>query len=160
MNKVEPGTILCVNADFSVKEIIYWSRIDAALQGYKNPLDISFSDAVDGLENRLKTALSEQMLADVPLGAFLSGGVDSSAVVALMQSISNKPIKTFSIGFHEKPFDEAPYAKAVAEHLGTDHTELYVSAKQALDVIPKLPEIYDEPFADSYHKCRLSWLVS
>lgn len=147
--KLEPGKIVKITNDLNSEEITYWSSIDVALKGYENPLDISFTEAVDTLERQLKQTLSDQMLADVPLGAFLSGGVDSSAVVALMQSISTKPIKTFSIGFHEKKYDEAPYAKSVANHLKTDHTELYVTARQALDVIPKLADIYDEPFADS-----------
>lgn len=149
LKKLEPGSYLVVNSDLTVDQQVYWSAIDVALEAKKNPLNISFLDAANQLEEKLKHTLSEQMLSDVPLGAFLSGGVDSSTIVALMQSLSNKPIKTFSIGFKEKAYDESAFAKAVADHLGTDHTQLLVSDNDAMAVIPKLSSMYDEPFADS-----------
>lgn len=127
----------------------YWSGAAVAEAGVANPLELSDDEALDALEERLETAIGRQMIADVPLGAFLSGGVDSSAVVALMQKLSSRPVKTFTIGFHEPSFNEAEHAKAVARHLGTEHTELYVTPDEARAVIPRLPQIYDEPFADS-----------
>jgi asparagine synthase (glutamine-hydrolysing) len=110
---------------------------------------MSMDEATDALEAELGAAVRRQMISDVPLGAFLSGGIDSSTIVALMQAGSSRRVSTFSIGFHEAPYDEAPHAKAVAAHLGTDHTELYVSLDDARTVVPQLASIYSEPFADA-----------
>lgn len=150
IHKVPPGTILTLsrqNPDPVVTR--YWSVEQAAAQGAANRFAGTSTQAVDALEALLKDAVAQQMVADVPLGAFLSGGVDSSTIVALMQAQSVRPVKTFSIGFHEQAYNEAEHAKAVAGHLGTDHSDLYVTAQQAMDVIPRLPSLYDEPFADS-----------
>ncbi len=136
----------------------YWSAYEVAESGQKTPFTGSEPEAVDELEYFLKQSIGGQMIADVPLGAFLSGGVDSSTVVALMQAQSSRPVKTFTIGFHEHGYNEAGYAHAVAEKLGTEHTELYVSPEQAMAVIPQLPQIYDEPFSDSSQ--IPTWLVS
>jgi len=129
--------------------IAYWSLKEMADRGQVDPFSGSDEEALALLEGQLGDAIAGQQLADVPLGAFLSGGIDSSVVTALMQARSEKPIKTFTIGFDESGYNEAEHAKAVAKHLGTEHTELYVSARDALDVIPRLPSLYDEPFADS-----------
>lgn len=127
----------------------YWSMEVAVAKGIDNPFVGSDEQAMNALDSQLKQSIRLQMIADVPLGAFLSGGVDSSAVVALMQSQASRPVKTFSIGFDEVGYNEADYAKAVAKHLGTDHTELYLSYDEAMAVIPLLGNMYDEPFADS-----------
>lgn len=148
--KVPPGTILTLSRQNpTLVESRYWSVEQVAAEGVANRFVGSAFQAVDALEALLKDAVAQQMMADVPLGAFLSGGVDSSTIVALMQAQSARPVKTFSIGFNEQDYNEAEYAKAVGSHLGTDHTELYVTAQQAMDVIPRLPRLYDEPFADS-----------
>jgi asparagine synthase (glutamine-hydrolysing) len=127
----------------------YWQAKDAAENGLKAPLILSDDQAIKSLDVLLRETIKEQMISDVPLGAFLSGGIDSSTVAAIMQQESKRAVKTFSIGFHEQGYNEANHAKAVAAHLGTEHTEMYVTANQAMDVIPKLPTLYDEPFADS-----------
>lgn len=128
---------------------LYWSAEEAVRRGLEKPFEGSEQEAIISLDALLRDAVKMRMVADVPLGAFLSGGVDSSTIVALMQLQSQRPVKTFSIGFHDEAYNEAKYAAAVARHLGTDHTELYVSAKEAIEVIPHLPKFYDEPFSDS-----------
>ncbi len=150
VHKLQPGTVATWRSPQQPPQITeYWSAMQAMLDGHAQPLAIDATESVERLDALLRSAVSQQMMADVPLGAFLSGGIDSSTVVALMQAQSTRPIQTFSIGFHEEGYDEAQHAKAVARHLGTDHTELYVTAQQALDVVPQLPQMYDEPIADS-----------
>jgi asparagine synthase (glutamine-hydrolysing) len=151
--KLPPGTIFQLSAEHgrgsSHEPKAYWSLREVAVQGLTDPFDGTDKDAIDELEARLREAVSLQSVADVPLGAFLSGGVDSTTVVALMQARSSRPVKTFTIGFREWGYNEAEHANAVAQHLGTEHTELYVTAREALEVIPRLPTLYDEPFGDS-----------
>ena len=148
--KLEPGSILSVSLSQPDPKITkYWDAIEGAAAAKSKSFTGTPQQAVDELEILTNDAISKQMVADVPLGAFLSGGIDSSTIVALMQSQSSRPVKTFTIGFNEVGYNEAVHAKAVAKHLGTDHTELYVSPTQAIEVIPKLPGLYCEPFADS-----------
>jgi len=150
VHKLLPGKILTVSQNVPEPLVhTYWSASKAAEEGALRKFSGSAEQAVDALDTLLTDAVRQQVVADVPLGAFLSGGIDSSTVVALMQAQASRPVKTFSIGFHETAYNEAKHAKAVAKHLGTDHTEMYVSAEQALAVIPRLPTLYDEPFADS-----------
>lgn len=155
VRKLAPGTWLKVDGSMSaIAELPipspYWSLTEVATYGQTQQLtELNDKTAVDALENVLTEAIGSQMMSDVPIGAFLSGGIDSSLVVSIMQKISAAPVKTFSIGFSDDQFNEAQFARAVAQHLGTDHSELYVSSAEALAVIPSLPEIYDEPFADS-----------
>lgn len=150
IQKLAPGCILEFSSQSSGPSVLrYWSALDVAERGIATPLDDGEREIIEQLHQELKTAVGLRMISDVPLGAFLSGGIDSSLVVALMQAQSSRPVKTFTIGFHESGYNEATHAKAVAEHLGTDHTELYLTAQDALDVVPQLPSMYDEPFADS-----------
>jgi len=150
IKKLLPGHFLCLKSPFDPPESQpYWSLGNMIQIGSDKPFNGSEDGAVDELEMRLKETVKSRMVSDVPLGAFLSGGIDSSTIVALMQSQSERSVNTFTIGFQEDEFNEAVYAKKIANHLGTNHTELYVSPQEALDVIPKLPEMYDEPFADS-----------
>lgn len=150
IRKLRPGRWLAVTRSGNCTEGAYWDVVEVAKRE-RADADQSVTDALatDRLEVVLGAAVRGQMLADVPLGAFLSGGVDSSTIVALMTRHSAQRVRTFAIGFSEPGYDEAEHAKAVARHLGTDHTELYVSGNDALAVVPRLPLIYDEPFADS-----------
>lgn len=147
--KLKPGTILTITKDRKCKEEIFWSVNDSISESKIGLSNISDELILDEFHSLFKESVKNQMLSDVPLGAFLSGGIDSSLIVALMQEQSNNPVKTFTIGFDEKGYNEADFAKKVANHLGTDHTEMYVSPKDVIDVIPDLPTIYDEPFSDT-----------
>ncbi len=152
IKKLKPGFILTIdisNSNLSLDLTCYWDVKEIFLKGLDNPWNRSEDEAIEQLEELLKDSIELRLIADVPLGAFLSGGIDSSTVTAIMQSISNSSVKTFSIGFKEQSYDEAPMAKAVAQHLGTDHTELYVTEKDAQALVPTICHLWDEPFADS-----------
>ena len=153
IRKLLPGTLLRIPTGLRPAELPdpepYWSAAKAVEAGLRHPFEGTDEEAVEALDRLLRTTLGDKMISDVPLGAFLSGGYDSSLIVALMQELSDRPVKTFSIGFHEETYNEAQHAAAVARHLQTDHTELYVTPEEAMAVIPELPRLYDEPFADS-----------
>ncbi len=148
--KLEPGSILTIKAPFKEYETdTYWSMSEAATKGAQNPFRGSEEEAAKELERLLKEAISGQMVADVPVGAFLSSGIDSTTIVALMQSLNSQPVRTFTIGVEDPQYNEAQVAKQIAAHLGTRHTEMYISEEDAKRVIPRLAYIYGEPFADS-----------
>ena len=148
--KLEPGQIIKIHSKSKqVQKNSFWSIEEVYKNGNMNKFTGTSKEAVDKLEHLLSSAVSSQMQSDVPLGAFLSGGIDSSTIVALMQSFSNSKVNTFTIGFTSKEYDEAKHAAKVAKYLGTDHYDKYVTDSDALNVIPNLPNIYDEPFADS-----------
>ena len=151
LRKLEPAGLLSVSSRRPGAQPVvrYWSHERAAARAVADPFRGTAAEAVDELHSLLSDSVKLRMQSDVPLGAFLSGGVDSSTVVALMQAQSTAPVRTFTIGFREASHDEAVHARAVARHLGTDHRELYVTPREALEVIPRLPSLYDEPFADS-----------
>ena len=150
--KLQPGKILTLRVENMVNRLIkidsYWSLTDFVRQGMDNPIQNDIQ-AISILDSTLREAVALQAVADVPLGAFLSGGVDSSTIVALMQTQSDRPVQTFTVGFDVAGFDESSYAAAVARHLGTDHHEIRVTADHAQSVIPLLPTLYDEPFSDN-----------
>ncbi len=146
-NKPEAFTPSC-DSDTGIRPRRYWNAYAVSRGIQEQRLAFSAEDATNELERLLSNSISQQMIADVPVGAFLSGGIDSSLIVALMQQQHRSAVKTFTIGFAEEEYDEAPYARAIAAHLGTDHTEMYVTAAEAMSVIPQLPCMYDEPLAD------------
>ncbi len=149
--KLLSGTLLVIWADQGdiPRPVPYWSVPDVARRGMQEAFGGTDPEAVVELEERLAQSVALQQVSDVPLGAFLSGGIDSSTVVALMQAKASRPVHTFTIGFDNHQYNEAVHARAVAKHLGTQHTELYVTPEQTLAIIPRLPVSYDEPFADS-----------
>jgi asparagine synthase (glutamine-hydrolysing) len=152
VRKVEPGRIVSARiqgSHISLSEATYWNPLEAFEAAVRADFVGSAEDAVASIDQALRDAIAHQMVADVPVGAFLSGGIDSSLVVALMQQLSTRPVRTFSIGFSEEAFNEAPFARKIAAHLGTHHTELMVTPQETIDVIPLIPRIYDEPFGDS-----------
>jgi asparagine synthase (glutamine-hydrolysing) len=152
VRKVAPGGIVSARVEgprIAATESSYWSALESYESASQSTPAGSADDALASIDQALRTAIGRQMVADVPVGAFLSGGIDSSLIVALMQQLNTQPVRTFSIGFSEDAFNEAPFARNIAAHLGTQHTELMVTPRETVDVIPLLPRMYDEPFGDS-----------
>lgn len=149
LHTLAPGSILTVGAGGRERLERYWHPAEVARRAALEPFEGSQEEAAEQFEEVLTEAVRLRMIADVPLGAFLSGGLDSSLVVALMQKLCSQPVRTFTIGFAERAYDESAHAEAIARHLGTDHTTMVVTEREALEVVPRLPEIFDEPFADS-----------
>ncbi len=149
IEKLLPGTIVSIGPEGNASTAAFWSMAEIRDTNKKSPFRGSDDEAADELDRLIRESVNLRMVSDVPIGAFLSGGIDSSTVVAAMQALSDRPVKTFTIGFEEAAFNEAEGAKRIAGHLGTDHTELYVSPAEARDIIPRLADLYDEPFADS-----------
>ena len=147
--KVQPGEILKIDqATLSISKDKFWDLKKEYIDAKNNKFD-SYDEGLAFVKASLMSAIGRQMISDVPLGAFLSGGIDSSLIVSMMQSQSQRPVKTFTIGFDDKAYDESPHAEKIARHLGTDHTKVILQARDAMDVIPKLSSIYSEPFSDS-----------
>jgi len=155
VNKLVPGTAMCFSFDRDGalrgpgREFVFFDAAAEALRAHENPLSISLEEATARVDEVLGESVRKRMISDVPLGAFLSGGIDSSLVVAQMSRVSSSPVRTFTIGFEDQSYDESGYAREVARHIGTDHTEVKLSSSEALNVIPQLASMYDEPFADS-----------
>ncbi len=149
IQKLTPGTILKISSSGEATSIIYWSLEDVVNEGLNNPFGGTENEATSKLDVVLNNTISDQQISDVPIGAFLSGGIDSTLVTAIMQSQSNTRINTFTIGFTEKKYNEAGYAKNIAKYLNTNHHEMYLDSKDIISAIPAMSLIYDEPFADS-----------
>ncbi len=150
IRKVKPGTFVTLDATTdTTDQRTYWDLTDKVERARKDPFSGTPEEAVDQLEERLREVVGEQMVSDVPLGAFLSGGIDSTTIVALMQEASSRRVQTFTVGFHDETYNESDHARAVAHHLGTNHTELTAGSQDAVDLVSRLPQVYDEPFADA-----------
>jgi asparagine synthase (glutamine-hydrolysing) len=147
VQKLEPGTFRILGANGTDRTVVYWSMAEAQAEAAAHQFQGSDQEAVDRLDSLLRLVVKRQMISDVPIGAFLSGGLDSSTVVAMMRETSTS-VKTFTIGFNAEGFNEAEFAADIAKHLGTEHTELYISEQEALDSVPLMAKVYDEPFSD------------
>lgn len=162
--KLPPGCMITLRQGQTTSEVspvVYWNLREIAQEGISKPFDSSLSEAIESLESLIESSTQLRMISDVPIGVFLSGGIDSSLITAFFQRHSTRPIKTFTVGFEDRVYNEADYALQVSKHLGTEHNELYIKQEDALDIIPQLPTLYDEPFADSsqiptFFVCKLA----